>query len=74
MSDCEVIEFPRESTADVRPESVLGLAVAANLAEVIVVGRRQDGALFFGTSSGDAKSAWWLLRELLEAVRAGSIA
>jgi hypothetical protein len=73
MSETNVIAFPGATTADTEPETVLHTAVGARLAEVVVLGWREDGSLFLATSSSDPRSVLWLIKngehELFDLVR-----
>lgn len=56
-----VIELNTMTTATVPPEKVLQAALKAGLTEVIVIGQRPDGTVYFAMSPAEAPSINWLL-------------
>ena len=56
-----VVTLPVVTTLDVPPSRVLADAMSANLDQAIVIGRNQDGTLYFASSVSDGAEANWLL-------------
>ena len=74
MSDREnVVDFNGTTKIDVPISKILAGAAGAKLAEVVVVGWREDGSFYFASSGADAADVNWLLdnakTELIEAGR-----
>jgi len=61
MSDDNVIYLNETTTEDISPERVVGGALDADLSVAMVIGRRQDGSIYFASSTGDVKEAHWLV-------------
>lgn len=65
----EVISLPVITTLDTPPERVLD-AAPKDLEQVVIVGTRKDGSLYFASSKSDGGSVLWLFevakKELLE--------
>lgn len=66
-----IIDLPVVTTLPLDVGRVLEGARAAGLSEVIVIGTKEDGKLYFASSESDAAPVLWLLelvkRHLLEA-------
>lgn len=48
-----VIDFPGATSLDIPPQTVLEGALEQDLGEVLVVGFKEDGALYLASTSGD---------------------
>jgi len=57
----KVIELETATTADIRPDQILGRALRASLTEVVVIGQRPDGTVYFAMSTAEAPSINWML-------------
>ena len=72
MSD-NVVDLSVVSKVDTPPAKVLATAAGAGLTDVVVVGWKQNGFIYFASSSADAAEVNWLLdnakQELIEAGR-----
>lgn len=49
----ELVPFPGNTTLDIPPSDVLEGALEQGLEDVIVIGFKEDGALYLASSSGD---------------------
>lgn len=49
------------TTATVPPEKILQGALEAALTEVVVIGQRPDGTVYFAMSTAEAPSVNWML-------------
>jgi hypothetical protein len=56
----KVIELA-PTTATVPPEKILNGALNAGLTEVVVIGQRPDGTVYFAMSTAEAPSVNWML-------------
>jgi hypothetical protein len=56
----KVIELAT-TTATVPPEKILNGALNAALTEVVVIGQRPDGSVYFAMSTAEAPSVNWML-------------
>ena len=67
-----VVDLPCLTRLKTPPTKVLATAAGAKLSEVIVIGRDQDGDLYFNSSSADGGDVLWLMeiakRELMAGV------
>ena len=68
----EVINLDVVTTVDLPAEKVLVAAIAHDLKDVVVVGTREDGSLYFAGTSSDGPEVLWLLerakRKLMDIV------
>lgn len=56
-----VIELETVTTADIPPAKILQGALKSDLKEVVVIGQRPDGSVYFAMSTAEAPSINWLL-------------
>ena len=67
-----VIDLPVVTRLDIPPERILNKALAAELKEVMVIGTKEDGSLYFCASFGDGGNVLWLMErtkiELLKCI------
>lgn len=56
----EVVDLSVTTTLDVPPERVLDAVPKADLEQVVVVGSRKDGSLYFASSTSDGGNVLWL--------------
>lgn len=56
-----VIELETITTAAIPPEKILQGALKAALTEVVVIGQRPDGTVYFAMSTAEAPSVNWML-------------
>lgn len=54
-----IIDFPGETYLDIPPEKVISNALEQDLEEVMIIGRRKDGSMFFSSSTGDLYRMLW---------------
>lgn len=57
----DVVEIGCSTTARVPPEKILQGALVSSLKEVVVIGERSDGSVYFAMSTADAPEINWLL-------------
>jgi hypothetical protein len=62
--------LPCVTSLDIPVEAVLEMAVAANLESCVIVGKDENGDLFFASTKADGGSVLWLFemakKELME--------
>ncbi|MCC6912460.1 MAG: hypothetical protein IT566_02065 [Rhodospirillaceae bacterium] len=56
-----VIELGTVTAAVIPPEKILQAALKAALTEVVVVGQRPDGTVYFAMSTAEAPGVNWML-------------
>ena len=61
MSEDNVVILPVETTLDLPAERILTAAIEADLPEVFVLGKEQDGRLYFAGNTSDLGSALLLM-------------
>jgi hypothetical protein len=59
-----VVILPVNTTLDIPTERVLNAALEANLDQCILIGRDQEGKLYFAASYGKCKDVLWDLEQL----------
>jgi len=73
MSNDNVTKFTGETRLKTPVPKILASAAGARLQDVVVIGWREDGEMYFASSSADGAEVLWLLRqaehELIAAVR-----
>jgi hypothetical protein len=57
----KVIELAATTAATILPEKILNGALNAALTEVVVIGQRPDGSVYFAMSTAEVPSVNWLL-------------
>jgi hypothetical protein len=57
----KVIELAATSAATISPEKILNGALNAALTEVVVIGQRPDGSVYFAMSTAEPPSVNWML-------------
>lgn len=57
----EIINFSGVTSLDMPPDRILGAAIEAKLAEVVIVGIDVDGNEYFASSQADAGNVVWHL-------------
>jgi len=56
-----VIELETVTSASIPPDKILQAALKAGLTEVVVIGQRSDGTVYFAMSTAEAPSVNWML-------------
>jgi hypothetical protein len=67
----EIIQLDQPAPADVEPAQILRGAIAANLADVLVIGWTVDGELYAASSTADPAEHVWLMESLKHAILSG---
>jgi hypothetical protein len=57
----KVIELATATSPNIAPEKILNGALNAALTEVVVIGQRPDGTVYFAMSTADAPAVNWML-------------
>lgn len=58
-----VVKFSGQTVLDTPSNTVLEEALTANVSDVIVIGRTEDGTLYFASSKSDGAEVLWLLEQ-----------
>ncbi len=61
MSD--VVDFPGETRLTTPVPKILAAAAGARLQDVVVVGWRENGEMYFASSQSNGAEVLWLLRQ-----------
>jgi hypothetical protein len=73
----KVIELETVTTRAIPPEAILGAALKAELTEVVIIGQRPDGTVYFAMSTAEAPAVNWMLdcakRLLMDGIVEGDV-
>ena len=67
----DIIQLDQPTQAGVEPAQILRGAIAANLADVLVIGWTAGGELYAASSTADATEHVWLMESLKHAILSG---
>lgn len=56
----DVVHLNVVTTLDTPPEQVVNAVPASDLEQVVVIGSRKDGSLYFASSTSDGGNVLWL--------------
>ena len=57
----KVIELTTVTTKEIPPERILEAALKAQLTDVVLIGQRPDGSVYFAMSTAEAPAVNWML-------------